>query len=155
MLKILKISRSRGNIMADNDMIQWDDSYSVGSQLIDGQHKELITMTNRLYEGCRRGGVTEKVLFIQTIQGAVNYVKTHFSTEEKFMEQTCYPELEAHRREHQNFIDEVMRQVKRFENDEQFVPGQFARFLLDWILTHIAKSDKKYIPYLKKLKDPQ
>jgi hemerythrin len=129
-------------------MIDWKDEYSVGNSLIDKQHRELIQMTDELYTACRQGGGAEKASFIRTIHGAVRYVKEHFSTEEKIMKQVNYPDYEVHKKEHEDFIAEVLLQAKNYENNNPFVPAAFVKFLLEWIVTHIAGSDRKYVPYL-------
>jgi hemerythrin len=135
-------------------MIEWKDDYSVGNRVIDEQHKGLIRMTAELYEACRQGGDTEKALFIKTLHGAVQYVKEHFSTEEQIMKRVNYPDYAVHKKEHEDFITEVLRQAKNYENNKPFVPATFVKFLLEWILTHVAGSDKKYIPYLPAEKKP-
>jgi hemerythrin len=129
-------------------MIEWKDDYSVGNLILDEQHKELIRMTAELYEACRQGGDTEKASFMKTIRGAAQYVREHFSTEEKIMKEVNYPDYRAHKKEHEDFINEVLRQAKNYEHNKPFVPSAFVKFLLEWILTHVVGSDKKYVPYL-------
>ena len=136
--------------MAD-ELVKWDDSFLVYNEAIDNQHKELVRMTNEFYAGCQMNKVLAKVYFLKTIQGAVQYVKTHFSTEEEIMGKVNYPEFDAHKKEHDNFVVKVFEQVKKFDQEDNPDPSGFVKYLMDWILNHIASSDKKYIPYIAKL----
>jgi hemerythrin len=138
--------------MADKITITWDDTYSVGVKLIDDQHKELIRMTNDLSLGCRSGREAAEIYFMKTIQGAVRYVKTHFTTEEVIMERLRYPEFLVHKAEHEKFVSEVLQKVREFEEKKKLVPLAFARYLQNWVLTHIAKSDKKYALFFDDLR---
>ena len=135
----------------DEDSVYWDDAYSVNFELIDNQHKELVRMTNALFEGCKKGNTAADVAFMKTIRGAVEYAQTHFYTEEKYMKQTNYPELDIHKQEHESFVATVIHAVKEFEENNSD-PLALARFLKQWLLTHIAQSDKKYAPYLVGIK---
>lgn len=138
--------------MADKRAVKWQDSYSVGVDIIDEQHKGLIEATNELYENCLRGGEAAEVHFMKAIQGAVAYIKTHFTTEEAVIERLKYPEFEEHKQEHKDFVAEVLKQVKAFDEKRQFTPLEFAQFLRNWILNHIAKSDKRYAAYFDTLR---
>jgi hemerythrin len=129
------------------DSVFWDDSYSVGFELIDNQHRQLIEMTNELFQGCARGHTAADLAFMKTIRGAVEYAQTHFFTEEKYMKQAEYPGLDAHKKEHESFVATVREAVRSFEEGKS-QPVALARFLKNWLLTHIAQSDKKYAPYL-------
>ncbi|MCL2067508.1 MAG: bacteriohemerythrin [Treponema sp.] len=135
-----------------NELVTWSDELSVGNKTIDEQHQELVRMTNEFYAGCLMGGIMAKVYFLKTIQGAVHYIKTHFSTEEEILKMIEYPELEFHKKQHEDFIATVLEQVRAFETEDNPDPTGFIRFLMDWILKHIANMDKNYIPYLDKLK---
>jgi hemerythrin len=134
------------------NIVEWDDRYSVGVPLIDEQHKKLIDVTNKLFKGCLRGDDEARRYFMKTIHEAVSYVKYHFSTEEKIFERINYPNMAAHKAQHQEFVKEVIREVTSFQEGRKFVPNKFVRFLKDWILTHIAVSDKQYAVYLAELK---
>jgi hemerythrin len=138
--------------MARKIAVQWQDSYSVGIKLIDDQHRELVRMTGELAEAVEKGGSEAEVLFMKVIQGAVKYVKTHFTTEEIIMERFKFPEYLAHKKEHEDFVAEVLKDVKSFEEGRKFVPLEFTRFLQNWILGHIAGSDRKYAGYFDELR---
>ncbi|MDR2516162.1 MAG: bacteriohemerythrin [Spirochaetaceae bacterium] len=138
--------------MAEKLTVKWEDAYSVGVTLIDDQHKELIRMTNELALGVEKGGADAEVFFMKVIQGAVKYVKTHFTTEEIIMERLKFPDYLPHKKEHENFVAEVLRDVKAFEEGKKLVPLEFAKFLQNWVLNHIAKSDKKYAAFFDELR---
>ncbi|MDR1930155.1 MAG: bacteriohemerythrin [Treponema sp.] len=135
--------------MDDDDFVKWDDKYSVGIQLIDDQHKELISLTNALFRGCLAGPEEAKAYFSETIQGAVDYVKYHFSAEEKILEEIKFPGYENHKSQHKSFIVKILTDVRSFEEGKKFVPNAFVRYLRDWILSHIAVMDKQYADYMQ------
>jgi hemerythrin-like metal-binding protein len=131
-------------------LITWQDDYSVHFKVIDDQHQGLVKMTNELLEACNRGGAAADSAFMKTIHSAVEYAQVHFYTEEKYMKQANYPELEAHQAEHKLFVAKVLSAVKDFECGKACAEN-LAVFLRDWLLNHIAGTDKKYAPYLEKL----
>jgi hemerythrin len=133
-------------------IVEWDARYTIGIPIIDEQHKKLIDMTNVLYMACRKGDDAAKVYFKKVVREAVDYVRFHFTTEEKILERINYPDLVSHKKEHEDFIKEILRQVQLFHEGKKFVPNLFVRYLRDWVLTHIALSDKQYAEYLMSLK---
>jgi hemerythrin len=129
-------------------LVEWDGKYSVGIDMIDTQHKKLIDLTNTLYEGCLAGEEEAKRYFQKTIQGTVDYVKYHFSAEEKLMEHFGYPDIINHKSQHASFIMKILEDVKSFQSGKKFVPNAFVRYLKDWILSHIAVMDRHYADYI-------
>ncbi|MHB9292321.1 putative hemerythrin [Hollandina sp. SP2] len=134
--------------MGDDSFIAWKDIYSVGIPKIDEQHKELINLTQRLYQACLSGSETGKFYFKKAMHDLVSYVTFHFSAEEKLMERIGFPELPEHKKEHESFVKKVLEDVKKFESGRAIVPNTFVRYLREWILTHIAKTDQKYGFYI-------
>jgi hemerythrin len=138
--------------MGQEVFVEWDDRYSVGIPLIDSQHQRLIELTNDLYNACLEGTKAAADNFRMAIRGMVDYVKYHFSAEEKLLESAQYPSIAAHKREHESFVLKVLQDVRDFEEGKKFVPNIFVRYLRDWILAHIAVEDKKYADYILNLK---
>jgi hemerythrin len=138
--------------MQDDEIVEWDDRYSVAIPLIDEQHKELIRLTNELYKGCLAGEEAARTNFMTAIKGTVDYVKYHFGVEEKLLQSVNYPELAEHKREHEAFVKHILDEVHSFNGGKKFVPNVFVRYLKDWILSHIAVADRKYSAYILNLK---
>jgi hemerythrin len=136
----------------DKEIVEWHDTYSVGIHLIDEQHKELINITNTLYQASLKSWENSKVAFMRAIRGAVDYVGYHFGTEEKIMQAVSYPEYNAHKKEHADFVKEVLKEVAEFQSGRKFSANSFVYYLKDWVLAHIAVSDKKLGSYLIALK---
>ena len=132
------------------DSVVWDNAYSVGFEPIDNQHKELVKMTSSLFESCKQGSAAADEAFLQTIKKAVGYARNHFSEEEKYMLTANYPNLTEHRKLHDDFMASVLSAMHEFEAGNT-APIEMARFLKNWLLSHIAKVDKQYSPYLAKL----
>jgi hemerythrin len=133
-------------------LVEWDDKYLIGIPLIDEQHKELIRLTNELYKGCLAGDGAARAFFSEAVRGAMDYVKYHFSAEEKILENVKYPYLARHKKEHEDFVFKMVEDVKNFQEGKKFVPNNFVRFLKDWILSHIAIADTRYAKYIRDLK---
>jgi hemerythrin len=135
--------------MAVSELVKWSPTLSVGIKLIDDQHQELLRITNDLFNHCVGDEESEKAYLRKVIQGVVDYIKVHFSTEEKLLLQTNYPDYKNHKQEHDTFVLTVVEQVRNIK-DRKFSLVTFTRYLKDWILTHIAVSDKKYAEYFRK-----
>jgi hemerythrin len=130
--------------------VPWEDRYAVGIPAIDEQHRRLLDLTNALYDSCREGSTSAQDGFKQAAHSIVEYVKVHFTTEERLMDQVDYPEAASHKAEHKDFARQFLEEVKAFEEGKRFVSLAFANFLKDWILQHIALSDKKMGAYIVK-----
>jgi hemerythrin len=128
--------------------IEWDDRYSVGVQALDEQHRELVKMTNKLYLGSLLEGKEPKDFFVRALHNIAGYLKFHLATEEQFLDTMRYPDRAEHKKQHDNFIKNVFSQVQDFENGLTPALGPVAGYLRDWVLTHIAFTDKKYALYL-------
>ena len=134
----------------NKEHVTWDDSFSVGFELIDDQHKELVNMVNGLFESCDKGAAAADKAFLQTIKKAADYTRDHFSTEDKYMVLASFPNISEHRKQHDEFFATVLKAMKEFESGKT-APHELAQFLKSWLLNHIAVSDKQYAPFLAKM----
>jgi len=131
------------------NLIEWESKYCLKIKEIDEQHKKLINLANKLFNACTQGKDIAEEEFKNAIKEAVDYAKSHFKFEEELLSKYNYPEINEHRKEHEDFIKKIILEIKNFETGKKFVPNSFARFLRDWTLEHIAISDKKFSFFLK------
>ena len=133
-------------------MVVWDEKYATGIDLIDIQHKELFLLTNELFRACLTGEKALKSVFTETMGRMVDYVRFHFSAEQELLHRIKYPEYQEHKKQHEKLIRDILEAVKAHHKGEKFVPNQFVRTMRDWILGHIALSDRQYAAYIAEQK---
>ena len=129
-------------------IIEWDARFMLGFSLFDKQHEKLAQLTNQLYFACLQGSKTANRCFEDALHEAVAYVKYHFATEEKMMFLLDYPDFSTHKKTHESFIKEVLNQSQSFSANSHLAPNRFVHYLKDWILSHIAVSDKVMVEFI-------
>ena len=136
--------------MEDKVIVTWQNSYSVGIKTIDEQHMKLIKLTNKLFGSCMSGSERTRAnsIFLSIVHEVIDYVGYHFSTEEKVMEKINYPAYKEHKQAHMNFVKEVLTKVEEFNFSKVNTSLSFVYYLRDWVLRHVAVSDKKLGVYL-------
>lgn len=129
-------------------LLEWSEKLEIGIPSIDAQHKKLVGMLNELYAGFVAG--TAKAVMGPVLDQLIDYTVTHFSHEEKFFDQTGYPETTHHKREHEMLVKKVLEVQKQFKTDKNSVLTQdVMAFLRNWLVDHILGTDKRYVPHLK------
>ena len=127
-------------------LFTWSDSYSVDAPGIDAQHKKLFDLINNLHAAMIQGRGQEVIG--QILDGLVDYTKVHFADEERMLEKINYPDLQAHVAEHDVFIRKAYALQTDFRNGKLAMTLPVMEFLKDWLINHILKTDKKYMPFV-------
>lgn len=123
-------------------LFNWSDNYSVKVTELDNHHKELINILNELYDAMsqRRGN--------EVLGGVINrlisYTRSHFATEERYMQKFSYPAYTEHKKEHEAFLAKVQDFHKGFLAGELMLSMEVSTFLKNWLVNHISGVDKKY-----------
>jgi hemerythrin-like metal-binding protein len=60
-----------------------------------------------------------------------------------------YPELEAHKRLHEELVTQVLAFKQPFETGSATVPLDLMNFLGDWLVNPIKGIDRNYVPAIK------
>ena len=123
-------------------VIQWSDALSVNVAEIDQQHKTLIQIINDLNEAMRQG--KGKDTLGKTIEGLLNYARTHFATEERYFDRFGYPKAKDHKIEHAVFVEKASEFKQGFDKGQISLSIQVMNFLSNWLRQHILGNDKKY-----------
>lgn len=128
--------------------IEWDNSLSIGVEIIDEQHKMLIQKLQDLSEAFKVGLEQNKML--KTIDFMIDYTDFHFSEEEKLMAENNYPGLEIQKSQHTEFR-ETLDHIQEDYMDEgptKALATSINVFLLNWLRQHITVSDVQIGKYL-------
>ena len=131
-------------------MIEWRDEYSVENVDIDREHKQLISLINRL-QMQTLNEISRDVLN-QTVFEMLLYAENHFTHEEILMKQKDFPGYMDHKQKHDDFrmkIDDFKADLEKYEEILE-ITKEILFFLQRWLITHIKGTDRHYIPYLKK-----
>lgn len=120
--------------------ISWKEEFETGIPEMDRQHMWLVGLINDLYVSMEFGtsAETEKVL-----QGLVEYTKIHFTNEERLQERHGYPDLQTHRKMHDDLLAEALDFRKRFHHGEPGIEANLMWFMKDWLINHIKLQDTK------------
>ena len=129
--------------------INWNDSYNVGISAIDNQHKELVGMIGDLYESMVAHKSRE--VLAKSFHRLDEYILSHFTTEEYYMQLYNYPSLEMHKQQHNEFTAQIGEFKKRFSSGKAELTLELTKFLKEWLLSHIKTYDPLYVPHLKKM----
>jgi hemerythrin len=132
--------------MADKQFVEWKDSYSVGIESIDLQHKKLLNLINQLQTAVdySAGEQFER----EALDELVGYTKTHFTYEEGLMSDNDYPDFAAHKAQHEKMFNKVGEVLSEYETDADTAMSNAAEYLKDWLINHINGTDKEYSSYL-------
>ena len=123
------------------ELFTWYNKYSVGNEEIDGHHKALFGILNRLYENCM---VNKNANCLEPIvEELVAYTKYHFSAEEKLMKELGYQDLDNHRAQHNAFTERAMQLEMQSNKDDFETTKELIVFLGNWLLKHVMEEDKK------------
>ena len=123
-------------------LITWNDSLSVKVKQFDDQHKKLVDMVNQLFDAMK-GGKGSQVLG-DILRQLIAYTQTHFAAEERLMKQYAYPDVEAHNKEHNALVMQVLDLQKQFQEGKAVLTQNVMTFLRDWLSGHIQGDDRKY-----------
>ena len=126
----------------------WKESYKIGNELVDAQHKELFERTGKLIAIIDKGGASpKKQECIDAILYLKNYALIHFATEEEFQDDIGYGSSEIHKLIHRYFAETVLDWEQRMIDADFSVPSikEFCGFLIMWLTYHVAGADQKII----------
>ena len=128
---------------------QWDDAYSVCVDRLDHDHKHLFDLLNKAYDASSRSLQTKNYPVI--VSELLDYLRHHFVVEENYMNQIKYPNVAAHKLEHQRFYNQALAyQQKGYENKEDYTQDlqELVEAIFNWLHQHILSIDQQYTNFV-------
>ncbi len=133
--------------MKGENMIEWDDKYSVGISIIDNEHKKLISIMNKAVVLEQNSNNPKEIA--EVLNEMNKYAQSHFATEEAYMIKVNHPDYENHRKEHQAFSIETMAFFDKITNSNRQLICEILEHLKSWLVKHVLGTDTKYISCFK------
>ena len=127
--------------MSEN-LINWNDSYSVGNAEMDEQHKKLIEIINKLFKSFKEGNAQD--ILSEILNEMIDYSNYHLNSEEKLLFKHDYPEKDNHEAIHQEFRDKIDELKLIIQKKDEGAHYKLIEYLKNWWTNHILIEDMKY-----------
>ena len=124
----------------------WKDSFNIGVNEIDNQHKLFLDYVNECYNSACHDN--QRRVTDATIYDLKVYAATHFRFEEGLMKEKGYSTLEEHIKQHIYFESQVVELEKANAGGNNRTVESLLTFLKDWFLKHVLEHDKKLAAFL-------
>ncbi|MEE9613618.1 MAG: bacteriohemerythrin [Thermodesulfobacteriota bacterium] len=131
--------------------LEWKPTMSVGVDIIDTQHQELIRRINDLLASMGSDEHANKLE--STLKFLEDYIATHFGTEEDYMKRHDYPGYAEHKGEHESFkasLNDLKAELDK-SGPSLAITTKTNIFVSGWLLNHISRIDTKLGEFLKPL----
>ena len=128
-------------------LLTWNHACSVGVRAMDDQHGILMDAINELRLALVRGCSREKIC--ELLDQLIEFMRMHFWSEERLMEQSGYSGLAEHRAEHHRMLAEILQAAHRLQYGETIRLRPLLCQLHDGFLEHIEQMDREYGPWLR------
>lgn len=137
--------------------IHWRDKMSVGSKVLDADHKVLIRILNTFEEQTQAGA--DYAVLDATFRHLADYTRDHFAREEQIQKDIGYPFRDVHAEQHRALVARLLRAYKRLKDRRQAAEAAGVRqdhdcyadllaILNGWLVEHILQEDMKLKPYI-------
>ena len=125
--------------------ITWNESFSVGVQVLDEQHHKIIDLINRFVE--QENMTFDRDMLESTLSELIEYGFEHLRLEETMLEEHDYPDFQKHKHEHLLYVQKITQSAKRKKSldEDEFI--ELGNFLNQWWTDHILEEDMKYRPF--------
>ena len=134
--------------MEDNIEISnliWKSEYNIGNLKIDKEHQKLFSIARQTLSVVKLKNDNKEIGKIkELITELFIYVGSHFSNEEKYMQEVKYPEIKRHKILHKNILDMLTKLISELNNMElKDIEKSLYNFIEEYFIKHIILEDKK------------
>lgn len=125
--------------------ITWTPDLNTGIDVIDGQHQRIVDYINQLGQAIN---AQDKHVIGSVLDELVDYTVSHFTFEESLLDEANYRMAVPHKAVHEMFIKRVARYQERHASGEDVGRSVYG-MLGTWLIHHIKRDDRAYVPYVK------
>lgn len=122
--------------------LAWSHASVVGVQAMDDQHGILMDTLNELRVQLTRGTSRDKVN--EQLGRLVEFTGMHFDCEERLLERHGFPELDEHREEHRQMMQDIREAAERAAKGEPDDMHAVITVLRNCFARHVEGLDTRY-----------
>ncbi len=126
-------------------LVTWSESFSVGVDTVDEDHRDLFDLTNHVHEAVAEGQGDRAAR--QAIERLRLFAADHFRREEVLMIGTGYPGLPSHLAAHRALLKRVSA-LAEDPTERQASGLTVLGFLKTWLADHIVRHDLAFKSHL-------
>lgn len=134
-------------------LINWDDSFIIGNEEIDSEHRKLFEIAEKANDVPKLEEGKQLQALQEILEELTTYVNYHLKNEEAHMKKIEYPELIEHKIEHKKLLDMLsfislnlpILSIQTSENE-------LYNFVQKIFVKHIVKEDKKILKFIEQNK---
>ncbi len=125
--------------------LEWTDDLSVGVEVLDHHHQQIVELINRVSRTMFTGAEADMVTVV--LHDLRDYATFHFREEEAHLEAQGYSDLESHRRLHRHMAGQIDEIIAMHDGGpRKVVASELHEFLSNWLVRHIRNADHAYAP---------
>lgn len=125
------------------------EDYLFNIMIIDEQHKRFFGIYNSIEKLSKDKESSSDERVSQILNELSDYVKYHFSTEERLMILANYKAIDHHIKVHIHYINKIDEFILGYNYRNPVLLDNMLAFIKKWFLSHIMQTDAKYIDVLK------
>ena len=135
---------------APADPFAFTDEFRTQIPLVDKEHETLFDLVRQTYELVHDEFRVDKFDdIIEIIEELRDYTIKHFADEEQYMKSINYDGLPEQVAAHTAFVEKLNAiDFDEIDRDQEDALDKLIKFLLNWLVQHILKVDKK-MPYVE------
>ena len=120
----------------------WDDRLETGDLTIDNQHRRIISLANEINASFEEKDLKRKMMEVY------DYTREHFRHEEKLMQESDFPDLKSHMKEHNELLSQLNKLVDNLSSTEEDCET-LRKIVVGWVREHVLHSDLKMTEFLR------
>lgn len=132
--------------------VEWKESYRIGIEQIDEDHRYLVGLINELHAGIPRhrshgrlvGVIDELQAMIDVLDALIDYATDHFALEEDCMREHEYPGYDEMKQAHGEFVRMAEDLRRGFDEGRAITCQQILDSLKVWLETHVLGLDLQF-----------
>lgn len=126
---------------------QWCDDYCLNIEVVDAPQQQMLKLMNQLNE--MRENDSDVRSIAEALTEMTEFARNFFRSEERMLNRFNYPEYQEHRKEHRDFIKNIIMFRRWFAEDAAKLTDDVFEFFRVWVSHHILVSDQRYAPFIR------